>query len=580
MAPAAQLLALQQHQQNMHQQNLHQQQQQPHHQQAPAAGGLLACCVPSSACVDPQQVPAARKQGNLGRSSAVQDLRQLAGNPAALAGNTAAPPAAAAADDDDVDLYDLGDWEDDELVGDEIASRGSGGSGLAGMDAHYSAMQLNEQPHQQQQQQQRPQQQRPQQQQQQQWQRQGLPRSGRGSASSEVGARRLYQQREPVWYVDPLFHTCFRGSVFGADTAEQGTSSSTISSSPSRYIVDLQCAAVRYVEATAAQLLPRLCVGDWVWCKPSMAHFSQLGAATRLRMQQRQQQHQQLRQQQAGHDPWFSAEWVLGQVLTTELHGCVPVCEVRLPDGDTCWFPNIHLEQVKEVGESSAAAETRRLLQQLATAALEVRPIAPAANTAGVEQQQQQQQSPMLQQQQAEPTTGMQLQQQQQQCAAEVQQPLSNGSRHCQPEAGSTGSVQCPGQASCGAAVAAAAPGSGDAATTAAVADAVGMETDVLAAAGVAGTGGVSVSAQKPDSLMCEAAPVQQGSAAAVPAVAEEEEVADSADLLLLLPPAEGAGDSSEALQGAAAAAAEGKAAAVQGQLPAADVARHHDVIH
>jgi hypothetical protein len=578
ISPAAQLLALQQH-------SMQQQQQQPllqQQQQLPAARGLLARLKPSPACGNLQQAEAAGVQAGMGRSGSVQDLGQLAGNTAPLAENTA--PAAAA--DDDVDLYDLGDWVDDgdaELAGDDVASHGSGGgSGVAGMYAHYSAMQLNEQPQQQQQQQQ--QRQRPQQQQQQQ-QHLGLPRSGRGSASNEVGARRLYQQREPVWYVDPLFHTCLRGSVFGAEAGEQDSSSSGIGSNSRRYIVDLQCAAVRYVEATAAQLLPRLCVGDWVWCKPSMALSSQLGAATRLRMQQQRQQQrqQQQQQQQVGYDPWFGAEWVLGQVAGIELHGSVPVCAVRQPDGDICWFPNIHLEPVQEMGESSMAAETRGIVQQAAAAAELADVPAPAATyapsvtcSAAIQQQQQRQQGqmPEPQQQQAEPMAGIlqqqqqqqqplqqqSQQQQQQQRAAEVPLLPSSGSGHCLQDAGSTGSVQCTGQASCGPAASPGAGGAGNAIAGAAVL----METEAADAAldvsaVVQGPGAVNPAAMQQDASMREAAVKEPCNAAAV-----DEEVADSSDLLLLLlPPAEGAGDSSEAAQGL-----QGKAGTV-GQQPA-----------
>jgi hypothetical protein len=540
---ALELLALQQH--NLQQQQQYSMQQQ----QRPAAVGLLAHCMPSPACGNAQQ-PAAAAVGphpGLRRSGPVQDLGQLARNTTATA----------AAADDDLDLYDLGDW-DDEVDDDGDASGGSGGSGVAGMYAHYSAMQLSEQPRRQQQQQQLP---------------QGLPRSERGSASSEVGARRLYQLREPVWYIDPLFHTCFRGCVFGADAGEQAGGGNGAGAGAGslvrRYIVDLQCAAVRYVEATAAQLLPRLCVGDWVWCKPAAAQHDQLGAATRLRMQRQQQQQPQQQQQQRQQDPWFSAAWVLGQVVNTQVHNGVPVCEVRLADGDgdSCWFPNIHLEQVREVGESSVAAEARGIAHLVAATAVAHEPAAEATAAADLQQQQQQGQLPEPEQQQSEQAAGPQQQelQLQQQCTAEMLLVPSSGSGHGLHGAGSTGSVQGAAQGSCRAA------GSPNAANAGAGnhADAAAMDMDAPGAA-VAGIAAADAAVIQADSLRT----ATLKAACSVQHVAADEEVADSTDLLLLLPPAaEGAADSVEAE--AAAQGGLGKAGhgPVGQQLPAAAVA-------
>jgi hypothetical protein len=548
-----QLLALQQH-------NMQQQQHDVQQQQRPAAGGLLAHCMPSPACGNPQQPAAAAvgAQRGLGRSGSVQDLGQLAGN------------ATAAAVDDD--LYDLGDW--DEEGDDDAASRGSGGSGVAGMYAHYSAMQLNEQSRRQQQQHQQ-QQQQPNQQQHQHQHQLGLPRSGRGSEISDVGARRLYQLREPVWYVDPLFQTCFLGCIFGADAAlQEGSGSNAVGGGGgviSRYIVDLQCAAVRYVEATAAQLLPRLCIGDWVWCKPSMADVNQLGAASKLRLQRQQQQQQQQQQQdqqqqeqQQQRDPWISAEWVLGQVVNTQVHGCVPVCEVRLADGDSCWFPNIHLEQVREVGESSSAAEARGIAQLAAPTAVADEAAAEAPAAADLQQQQQQQgQLSEPHQQQPDQTAGLQ---QQQQCTGEMPLVPSSGSGPGLHGAGSTGSMQGAAQGSCGAAA------SPDAATAGAdsTADAAAMDMDAAPAA-AAGPAAADVAVIQAGSLRSAAATA----ASSVQHVAADEEVADSSDLLLLppWPPAQGAGDSSGHEQAAAQAEAGRVHGPVGQQLPAAAVA-------
>ncbi|KAF6266780.1 hypothetical protein COO60DRAFT_1654693 [Scenedesmus sp. NREL 46B-D3] len=538
-------------QQNNIQQHWQQHSLQQRQQQLPAAGGLPARCMPSPACGNLQQAAAAGDQAGLRRSAAVPDLGQLAGNAATPAGD------ATAAADENLGAYHFAAWDD--VADDDLASQGSGGSGVAGMNVHYSALQLNEQPRRQQR------------------HRQGLPRSGRGSVASEVGARRLYQQREPVWYTDPLFHTCFPGTVIGADVAEQGggsTAGGAGSGIGSRYIVDLQFAAVRYVEAAAAQLLPRLCVGSWVWCKPSMAHMSQLGAATRARVQQQQHQQQQQQQQQQGdHDPWFRAEWVRGQVVGAQLHASVPVCEVRLAEGDSSWFPNIHLEQVREVGESSSAAEKRGLVQQAAAAALAAdvpgtwagnvpaaAAVAADLQQAQQQQQQQQQQAQLSepQHQQAEQNAGIQQQQQQQQQQhADVLLVHSSGSGHGLHAAGSTGSVDGTAHGSCGAAAALDVAGAG--------ADAAAKDTDATAdaAAAASGRGAAVVAGQQAGSLRAAAVDGACGSAAG-------EQVADSTDLLLLLPPLpEGAGDSSEE----AVQHDLGKAAPVGLQLPAAAVA-------
>jgi hypothetical protein len=355
------------------------------------------------------------------------------------------------------------------------------------------------------------------------------------------------------------------GCIFGADAAVQdGSGSDAVGGSGrriSRYIVDLQYAAVRYVEATAAQLLPRLCIGDRVWCKPSMAHPNQLSASSKLRMQQQQQQQQlqqlqdqsqqqQQQQQPQQRDPWFSAEWVLGQVVNTQLHASVPVCEVQMADGDSCWFPNIHLEPVREVGESSSAAEAWGIAQLMAATAVTGEPAAEATAAADL-QQQQQGQLAGPQQRQPERTAGPQQQ--------EMPLVLSSGSGHGLHAAGSTGTMHGAAQGSCGAAASPDVAIAGGGST----ADAAAIDMDVPAAAAA-------------PTAVIQAGDVGSGAVTAAPNaqhVAADEEVADSTDLLMLLPPpAESEGDNSGPEQ-----AAEGEVGKARGptrqQLPAAAVA-------
>eukprot|EP00775_Hariotina_reticulata_P010299 gene10299-10458_t len=93
--------------------------------------------------------------------------------------------------------------------------------------------------------------------------RPGGARAPRGSSpdhssSSDASVGRLHYLGQSVWVNSPGYAACFSGRVIAVDPGPN------CSSAGPTYTVEVTGAAVKYVEASAGQLQPRLGPGDWV----------------------------------------------------------------------------------------------------------------------------------------------------------------------------------------------------------------------------------------------------------------------------------------------------------------------------
>lgn len=172
-----------------------------------------------------------------------------------------------------------------------------------------------------------------------------------------IGRHLLYQLHDPVHWLDPVSRVAFTGQILSIE-GQQGSGYLA-----RRYIVDVD-APVRYVEADCEQLLPRVIVGDYVWCKPSVAVPAAWSERTACSLEQLKLVQQILERRDccgAQDVEWLVSPWVQGCVVQSSVQldrvgQAVPVVEVSLPCGGRCWFPVSALQLVKESGESSGMA--------------------------------------------------------------------------------------------------------------------------------------------------------------------------------------------------------------------------------
>lgn len=162
---------------------------------------------------------------------------------------------------------------------------------------------------------------------------------------------RLFYEGQAIYWQQFKNGASYAGRVM---TVEGG------GSSEAQYMAEIHQhpQGLRYVEAVAAQLHPQLRIGDMVWCKPAAvkkACWSGYGPLYR--------QLHPSNQLWANPQPCQDAPWRMGVVKQAQLFDYRnPIAELRIVGTggmDTCWFRTAQLELIREIGESSAAAERR-----------------------------------------------------------------------------------------------------------------------------------------------------------------------------------------------------------------------------